>query len=158
MKVLIKGFKYIFRSNNELLISKDGSVEKGSWEYLGNNSLLIDQKNNSFLFNNGFLNDKVMALKIDGKNEYAILLNENKIDIKITSFDDITRLLKDDYDRKYLSEKGDNKLEKSNEPILSESTQKVIDTDLTNTSVTFLIIILIFLTILLLMAGAFANP
>jgi len=32
---------YIFRPNNELLISKNGKVEKGKWEYLGNKSLLI---------------------------------------------------------------------------------------------------------------------
>jgi hypothetical protein len=32
---------YIFRKNNELLVSSDGEVEKGRWEYLGNNSLLI---------------------------------------------------------------------------------------------------------------------
>jgi hypothetical protein len=35
---------YIFRHNNELLISQNGKVEKAKWEYLGNNSLLIDRK------------------------------------------------------------------------------------------------------------------
>ena len=35
---------YIFRSNNELLISKNGKVEKAKWEYLGNNALLLDLK------------------------------------------------------------------------------------------------------------------
>ena len=34
---------YIFRINNELLISKNGKVEKAKWEYLGQNSLIIEQ-------------------------------------------------------------------------------------------------------------------
>lgn len=34
---------YIFRVNNDLLISTNGKVEKAKWEYLGNRSLLIDK-------------------------------------------------------------------------------------------------------------------
>jgi hypothetical protein len=33
---------FIFRPNNQLLISDNGIVEKGSWEYLGNQTLLMD--------------------------------------------------------------------------------------------------------------------
>ena len=39
---------YIFRENKELLISCNGKVEKGKWEYLGSNSLLIDSREDSF--------------------------------------------------------------------------------------------------------------
>ncbi|MCO5254396.1 MAG: hypothetical protein M9892_08545 [Bacteroidetes bacterium] len=35
---------YIFRTNNDLLISQNGKVEKVKWEYLGNNSLLISSR------------------------------------------------------------------------------------------------------------------
>lgn len=45
---------YIFRSNNELLVSTNGKVEKAKWEYLGNKSLLIDKKTESYLFKHGF--------------------------------------------------------------------------------------------------------
>jgi hypothetical protein len=76
---------YIFRSNNELLISSNGKVEKGKWEYLGNNSLLIDRKDESFLFKHGFFDENVMALKIDGKEEYAIMINENRFDGELNS-------------------------------------------------------------------------
>ena len=69
---------YIFRANNELLVSSNGEVEKGRWEYLGNNSLLIDRKNKSYLFKHGFFDENILALKIDGKDEYAFLVNENK--------------------------------------------------------------------------------
>jgi len=45
---------YIFRQNNELLISQNGKVEKAKWEYLGNNSILIYRNSESYLFKHGF--------------------------------------------------------------------------------------------------------
>ena len=88
---------YIFRSNNELLISSNGKVEKGRWEYLGNNSLLIDRKDESFLFKHGFFDENVMALKIDGKEEYAILVNENRFNGELNSVDTVTSFLSSTY-------------------------------------------------------------
>ena len=88
---------YIFRSNNELLISSNGKVEKGKWEYLGNNSLLIDRKDESFLFKHGFFDENVMALKIDGKEEYALLVNENRFDGELNSKDKVLAFLSSRY-------------------------------------------------------------
>ena len=88
---------YIFRSNNELLISSNGKVEKGKWEYLGNNSLLIDRKEESFLFKHGFFDENVMALKIDGKEEYALLVNENRFDGEMNSKDKVLEFLSSRY-------------------------------------------------------------
>ena len=84
---------YIFRSNNELLISSNGKVEKGKWEYLGNNSLLIDKQDESFLFKHGFFDENVMALKIDGKEEYALLVNENRFDGELNSKEKVLEFL-----------------------------------------------------------------
>ena len=102
---------YIFRSNNELLISSDGKVEKGKWEYLGNNSLLIDRKDESFLFKHGFFDENVMALKIDGKEEYAILVNENRFDGELNSRERVLQFLSNRY------------LIEGNKPSLKTSTQ-----------------------------------
>ena len=33
---------FIFRDNNQLIVSKNGKVKIGSWEYLDENNLLID--------------------------------------------------------------------------------------------------------------------
>src|ERR1039457_4732999 len=63
---------YIFRLNNELLISRNGKVDKAKWEYLDKNTLLFDLKDDeSYLFNQGFFDENILALKIDGKDEYA---------------------------------------------------------------------------------------
>ena len=88
---------YIFRSNNELLISANGKVEKGKWEYLGNSSLLIDRKDESYLFKHGFFDENVMALKIDGKEEYAILVNENRFEGELNSVEKVTHFLSSTY-------------------------------------------------------------
>lgn len=91
---------FIFRSNGELLVSRDGKVEKGKWEHLGNNSILIDQKDASYLFKQGFFDENVLALKVDSKDEYAFLINENKYGGEIDSVEKAVGFL----GRKYLEE------------------------------------------------------
>jgi hypothetical protein len=84
---------YIFRLNNELLISINGKVEKAKWEYLGQNSLLIDRKDESYLFKHGFFDENILALKIDSKDEYAFLINENTYDGELNSIERVNDFL-----------------------------------------------------------------
>ncbi|UYN87568.1 MAG: hypothetical protein KIT51_04765 [Cyclobacteriaceae bacterium] len=88
---------YLFRPNNELLISKNGKVEKGKWEYLGNKSLLIDQGDQAFLFKHGFFDENLLALKIDSKDEYALFVNENKYNGDLNSSIKVIEFLTDNY-------------------------------------------------------------
>lgn len=89
---------YIFRElNNQLLISKNGIIEKANWEYLGNNSLLIDQTNGSYLFKHGFIDDSILALKIDGSDEYALLINEQKFEKYLNSINKVLSFLQKQY-------------------------------------------------------------
>jgi hypothetical protein len=88
---------YIFRANNDLLISQNGRVEKAKWEYLGNNSLLIDKKDESYLFKHGFFDENILALKVDSKDEYAFLINENKYDGELNSLDKVIDFLTKKY-------------------------------------------------------------
>ncbi|WP_233900512.1 hypothetical protein [Tenacibaculum piscium] len=89
---------FIFREkDNQLLISNDGKIEKGNWEYLGNNSLLIDRKEGSFLFKHGFIDDYILALKVDGKKEYALLINELYFEKELKSLDQILSFLNEKY-------------------------------------------------------------
>ncbi|SFN38477.1 hypothetical protein SAMN05421738_11190 [Algoriella xinjiangensis] len=88
---------YIFRDNGELLIAVNGKVDKAKWEYLGNSSILIDLKENSYLFRHGFFDENILALKIDNKNEYAILINESKYQKELNSISAIIRFLSQNY-------------------------------------------------------------
>jgi hypothetical protein len=88
---------YIFRTNNELLISKNGKVEKAKWEHLGNKSLLIDKTTDSYLFKHGFFDENVLALKVDSSEEYAVFVNENKYDGELNSIDKVFDFLRRTY-------------------------------------------------------------
>jgi hypothetical protein len=92
---------FIFRQNNQLLISENGIVEKGSWEYLGNQSLLIDTKNESYLLKHGFFDEHVIALKLDSTDNYAFFVNETRYDKELNNITDVLKFLSD----KYLSKK-----------------------------------------------------
>lgn len=105
---------YIFRAKNELLISHNGKVEKARWEYLGNNSLLIDKRNDSFLFKHGFFDEKILVLKTDSSNEYAFLINENKYDGKLESIECIIDFLKVKYIESGSKHKEKLEIEKAN--------------------------------------------
>jgi len=73
--------KLIFQKDNQLVLSKNGKVQMGTWEYLaGAKSMLIDRGGDKILLNEVFINDDVMILKIDGtKHEFFVLANQNTI-------------------------------------------------------------------------------
>jgi hypothetical protein len=91
---------YIFRNNKELIVSENGIVVHGTWDYLGFNKLLLRFNNNSFLFQHGFLENDILALQLDGMNKYAIFINEGRSDLNTLKKID-THL-----NRKYLSSNG----------------------------------------------------
>ena len=92
---------FIFRSNSQLLISENGRVERGKWEYLNSNCVIIDRQNESYLFKHGFLDDSVLALKVDGTETYALFVNETKYGKEINNVADLGKFL----ESKYLTER-----------------------------------------------------
>lgn len=60
---------YIFLPDNELIISINSQAERAKWQYLGNDSLLIDSNSGIVLLKHGFFDDKILALKLDSKDE-----------------------------------------------------------------------------------------
>jgi|TARA_B110001450_G_scaffold219862_1_gene215024 hypothetical protein len=88
---------FIFRDKNQVLISKNGKVKRENWEYIGENSLLIDIDGESYLFRHGFLDENIFALKMDSKDKYVFLINESKYGFEINSVADIDDFLIDNY-------------------------------------------------------------
>ena len=95
--ILANKIVYIFRDINELLISTNGKVEKAKWEYLGNKSLLIDKKQDIYLFKHGFFDENILALKVDSSDEYAVFVNENNYNGDLNSIDKVIGFLRDKY-------------------------------------------------------------
>lgn len=73
--------KLIFQKDKQLILSKNGKVRTGTWDYLaGAKSMLIDRGSDKILLNEVFINDDVMILKVDGTNhEFFVLANQNTI-------------------------------------------------------------------------------
>ena len=70
--------KYIFKRDGQLIMSLNGQVQLGKWEYLEvAKSILIDRIKDKVLLNLSFFNGAVMVLKVDGNNnDLFILANE----------------------------------------------------------------------------------
>lgn len=88
---------YIFKTDGQLLLSRNGKVSKGRWEYLSNNSILIDIDNESLLYKQGFFDKDVLALKIDNSDKYSLLLNENNVNGELGSVRELTEFLTSKY-------------------------------------------------------------
>jgi len=73
--------KLIFKSNNELIMAKNGKVKEGKWEYFPEAmALLIDRVEDKLLLKEQFIDENVLILKVDGtNNNYFALANENTI-------------------------------------------------------------------------------
>ena len=79
---------YIFRRNNELLVSKKGEVATGHWEYLPVvQSMLIEYNGAKRMYNQGFLDKAVMVLRKDGTEEVFALGNIKAVpDLNIAGY------------------------------------------------------------------------
>lgn len=71
--------KLIFKKDKELILSKNGQVQIGKWDYFPEaKSLLIDRGTDKILCNEAFINQAVLIMKLDGtNNQFFILANEN---------------------------------------------------------------------------------
>ena len=95
--ILNKKTVYIFRPNKQLLISENGIVQKGCWEYLGNQSLLIDTNKQSYLLKHSFFDENVIALKLDSSEKFVFFVNEAKFDNELNNIDDVLIFLESKY-------------------------------------------------------------
>ncbi|SFU70173.1 WG containing repeat-containing protein [Pustulibacterium marinum] len=96
---------YIFRKiNNQLLISKNGLIEKANWEHIGNGSIVVDVEGKSYLFKHGFIDDTVLALKLDGTKEYVLFIDEKVYEKFLNSLETVLTFLENNYLNKFEDE------------------------------------------------------
>ena len=114
--------KYIFQRNGSLLMSLNGQVKMGKWEYLAvAKSILIDRITDKILLNQYFVNGAIMILKIDGaNNQQLILANENAIpDL------DIEKYMVSLYDKKFNIVRGELESGKMLEVYLDNANSRI---------------------------------
>lgn len=80
---------YIFRRGGELLMSLDGQVQMGSWDYIAPaQSLLINRGVDRLLLNHFFFTDALLVLARDGRPESKFVLANRQLipDLNIESY------------------------------------------------------------------------
>ena len=71
---------YIFRRGGELLMSLDGVVQMGSWEYIAPaESILIDRKVDKLLLNHFFFTEALLVLARDGRPDSKFILANRQL-------------------------------------------------------------------------------
>ena len=73
--------KLIFKKDKELILSKNGQVQIGKWDYFPEaKSLLMDRNTDKILCNEAFIDKGVLVLRLDGTDSrFFILANENVV-------------------------------------------------------------------------------
>jgi hypothetical protein len=88
---------YVFRQNKELLISRNGMVEKANWKYLENQSISINKKDDSFLLEKGFYDKDILIFKIRGNEDHVVFVNENRYNGYLNSIGKVEMFLTQKY-------------------------------------------------------------
>lgn len=113
----------IFRTNKELLISRNGIVQKGKWELLDVANIIIDAGDKSYLFNAAYIEDKFLALKLDGTEEFMVMIEADMKDrFSLNTVKSIESYLDDRY--KQIEAKKQAEIESQNYLKLQEAHRK----------------------------------
>ena len=68
---------FIFRPENKLLVSVNGNVNRGLWEYIDSTTILIEIDDNPILLRHAFIDDEFLLLNQDNTENYALFIKEN---------------------------------------------------------------------------------
>lgn len=103
---------YIFESNGQLLISRNGAVSKARWSFKSvNASIVIDTLDDkSYMLIPACYDKKVLTLQVDGTNQYAIFVSQKFVEeLQFKSIADARLYIcdKSEYDRRIEKEKTD---------------------------------------------------
>lgn len=112
---------YIFQTDGSLIISIKGRVSYSTWKYISaNQSIIITSGEQSYMVKPAFVDGNILALQVDGTDEYAFLIDEQKFkELVFKTYNDIL---------KYFVEK-----ERALEPTPIQNTTNINDTNINAT-------------------------
>ena len=89
---------YIFRPNNELIVTLNGVGVKGKWEILFDNTISIEVKDEIRVYNAAFVEEKFLALQLDSNNRFDVLIEKTIQEQNyITNLDDSIKYIDNKY-------------------------------------------------------------
>ena len=86
---------YIFQENGDILLSTNGIVSQGKWQYISaNKSILISVKANSYMLHPSFSINNIMAMNLDGTERYMLMIEEQSLlALQLKSLEDLNQYL-----------------------------------------------------------------
>ncbi len=95
---------YRFRKNKELLIIREGNVERASWTYIEKDFILLEIPGNrrAYLLKNAFFDPDFLLLHINCSKDVAFFVNERLYDKTVNAKSKIEALLVEKYIRPQL--------------------------------------------------------
>ena len=71
---------YIFNTDGTLIIAVSGRVTNATWQYIpANKSIVVTGNAQSYMVHPAFCDNMLLALQVDGTNEYAFLIDESSL-------------------------------------------------------------------------------
>ena len=123
---------YIFQKDGTLIISIKGRVSYSTWKYISaNQSIIITSGEQSYMVKPAFVDSNILALQVDGTDEYAFLIDEDILKrLVFKTFNDVL----------YYFEQR----EKDSEQKVSKIEVKTVEPkSLSNTDITVIIVVVI---------------
>ena len=123
---------YIFQKDGTLIISIKGRVSYSTWKYISaNQSIIITSGDQSYMVKPAFVDSNILALQVDGTDEYAFLIDEDILKrLVFKTFNDVL----------YYFEQR----EKDSEQKVSKIEVKTVEPQsLSNTDITVIIVVVI---------------
>jgi hypothetical protein len=93
---------FIFRPDNKLLLSIDGNVKKGSWEYIDSTTIVLEIDNEPILLRHSFIDDEFLILNKDNTDNFALFIKENEALSGLNTLDKINLYIEEKYQRNKL--------------------------------------------------------
>lgn len=86
---------YIFQENGDILLSTNGIVSQGKWQYISaNKSILVSVKENSYMLHPSFSINNIMAMNLDGTERYMLMIEEQSLlALQLKSLEDLNKYL-----------------------------------------------------------------
>lgn len=70
---------YIFQENGSLIVSINGKVANGTWQYISTNkSIILSFKGQAYMLHPSFFDKTIFALQQDGTNRYVFMIDEKQ--------------------------------------------------------------------------------
>ena len=116
---------FIFEKNGTMIISQNGVVKKGKWDYVkANKSILLEEDNQILLLHPAFVDGTLFVMQQDGTDYCAVLCDEQKVNqLMLVTLESINQYLMDvamSNDAAYVEQKRKEELKRKREEMQHE--------------------------------------